>query len=86
MNNVHPIFKGALAAFAPKPTADQLLAEQLQPYEVDISPSHHAEPIFVTPDPETVKEAAAEVLEKHQRELTDVIVRKMQLREREYTP
>ena len=76
MNNVHPIFRGALAAFAPK-SADQLLADQLRPYEVDISPSHHAEPIFVTPDPDTVKEAAAEVLEKHTRELTDVIVRKL---------
>ena len=85
MNNVHPIFRDALAPFAPK-SADQLLAEQLQPFEVDISPSHRAEPVYVTPDADTVKEAAAEVLEKHERELTDVIVRKLQRREREYTP
>lgn len=85
MNNVHPIFKVALSPFAPK-SADQLLADQLKPFEVDISIGHRAEPIYVTPDLDTVKEAAAEVLENHARELTDVIVRKLQRREREYTP
>lgn len=73
MNNVHPIFRAALFGIAP--AAPTSLEEVLRPYEIDISPSHHAEPIFVTPDQETVKEAAAEVLEKHQREFTDVIVR-----------
>jgi len=78
MNNVHPIFRAALTAFAPKPTPDQLLAEQLQPYEVDVSPSHHAEPIFVIADVDTVKEAAAELIANHPRELSDIIVRKLQ--------
>lgn len=75
MNNVHPIFRGALAAFAPKPSGGARLDELLVPGEVDISTSHHAEPIFVTPDADVVKEAAAEVLTKHARELDDTIVR-----------
>jgi len=73
MSNVHPIFRAALFGIAP--AAPTSLDEVLRQSEVDISPSHYAEPIFVTPDPDTVKEAAAEVLEKHQREFTDVIVR-----------
>jgi len=71
MNNVHSIFCGLLAPYTPPPTLEDVLT----PCEVDISVGFHAEPIYVTPDPDTVKEAAAEVLEKHQREFTDVIVR-----------
>ncbi|NII73219.1 hypothetical protein FHW84_001788 [Dyella sp. SG562] len=74
MNNVHPIFKEALAPFAPKPQPPTL-DDVLKPYEVDISPSHHAEPTFVTPSLDIVKAAAAEVLQNHPREMDDVIVR-----------
>jgi len=84
MNNVHPIFRCLLAPYTPPPTLEDVLT----PCEVDISVGIHAEPIYVTPDPDTVKEAATEVLEKHQSELTDVIVRKFRegKRAREYTP
>jgi len=86
MNNVHPIFRSALFGIAP--AAPTTLEDVLMPCEVDISVGIHAEPIYVTPDQETVKEAAAEVLEKHQRELSDVIVRKVRegKRYRECTP
>ena len=77
MRNVHPIFRAALSPFAPKPVSATRLDELLVPCELDISVGQYAEPVFVTPDADTVKRAAAEVLEKHVGEFDDAIVRLM---------
>ena len=75
MNNLHPIFRAALSPFAPKPVDGARLDELLTPCEVDISTGQFSASEFATPDAETVKAAAAEVLEKHAREFDDAIAR-----------
>ena len=75
MNNVHPIFRSTLSLFAPKPVDGSRLDELLTPCEIDISVEQYAEAIYVIPDAELVKAAAAEVLEKHAREFDDAIAR-----------
>jgi hypothetical protein len=75
MNNLHPIFRAALSPFAPKPVDGARLDQLLTPCEVDISTGQYAEPLFVTPDEDTVKRAAAEVLEKHAGEFDEAIAR-----------
>ena len=77
MNNVHPIFQAALSPFAPKSASAARLDELLVPCELDISVGQYAEPVFATPDADTVKRAAAEVLEKHVGEFDEAIVRLM---------
>jgi hypothetical protein len=75
MRNVHPIFRAALSPYAPKQVSASRLDELLVPCEVDISTGQYAEPLFVTPDEDTVKHAAAEVLEKHAGEFDEAIAR-----------